>query len=72
MRKPLNSLFREAHFSWEPYIYWDLIMDMRIPSEDVEMATAHSIMAMETALIEADSITPVLFCFVGLKQPGKS
>ena len=72
MRKPLSSLFREAHFSWEPYIYWDLIMDMRIQSVDVEMATARSIMAMETALIEADSINSVLFCFVGLKQPGKS
>jgi len=72
MRKPLNSLFREAHFSWEPYIYWDLIMDMRIPSEDVEMATAHSIMAMETALIEAHAISPALFCFVGLKQTSKS
>jgi len=45
---------------------------MRVPSEDVEMATARSIMAMETALIEANSITPVLFCFVGLKQTGKS
>jgi ubiquinone/menaquinone biosynthesis C-methylase UbiE len=72
MRKPLNTLFREAHFSWEPYIYWDLIMDMRIPSTDVEMATAQSIMSMESALIEAETISPVLFCFVGLKQPGKS
>jgi len=72
MRKPLSSLFREVHFSWEPYIYWDLIMGMRIQSVDVEMATARSIMAMETALIEADSINPVLFCFVGLKQAIKS
>jgi len=72
MRKPLNTLFREVHFSWEPYIYWDLIKDMRVPSEDVEMATARSIMAMETALIETDSINPVLFCFVGLKQAIKS
>ena len=72
MRKPLNTFFREAHFSWEPYIYWDLIMDMRIPSADLEMATAQSIMSMETAMIEAEMINPVLFCFVGLKQPGKS
>jgi len=47
-------------------------MGMRIQSVDVEMATARSIMAMETALIEADSINPVLFCFVGLKQAIKS
>jgi ubiquinone/menaquinone biosynthesis C-methylase UbiE len=72
MRKPLNTLFRDVHFSWEPYIYWDLIKDMRIPSTDVEMATAQSIMSMESALIEAETINPVLFCFVGLKQPNKS
>jgi len=72
MRKPLSSTFQETHLSWEPYIYWDLIRDMRIPSADVEMATAQSIISMETALIEADAINSVLFCFVGLKQPGKS
>jgi len=65
MYSPLKSLFEETHFSWEPYIFWDIIMDMRIPSTDTEMAFARSVSAMERALIERDAISPVLFCFSG-------
>ena len=67
MYRPLKSLFEEEHFSWEPYIFWDIIMDMRIPSTDTEMAFARSLSAMERALIERDAISPVLFCFSGKK-----
>ena len=65
MYRPLKSLFEEKHFSWEPYIFWDIIMDMRIPSTDTEMAFARSLSAMERALIEREAISPVLFCFSG-------
>jgi 2-polyprenyl-3-methyl-5-hydroxy-6-metoxy-1,4-benzoquinol methylase len=65
MYRPLKSLFEEKHFSWEPYIFWDLIMDMRIPSADTEMAFAHFLMGMEKVLIERREINPVLFCFSG-------
>jgi ubiquinone/menaquinone biosynthesis C-methylase UbiE len=68
MYSPLRGLFEEKHFSWEPYIFWDLIMDMRIPSTEIEMAFAHFLMAMEKALIERRAINPVLFCFSGEKQ----
>jgi SAM-dependent methyltransferase len=68
MYGPLKSLFEERHFSWEPYIFWDIIMDMRIPSTDTEMAFARSLSAMERALIERDAIGPVLFCFSGEKN----
>jgi len=61
----LRSLFEEKHFSWEPYIFWDIIMDMRIPSTDTEMAFARCLMTMEKALIERRAINPVLFCFSG-------
>lgn len=67
MYRPLKSLFEEKNFSWEPYIFWDIIMDMRIPSTDTEMAFARSLSAMERALIERDAISPVLFCFSGEK-----
>ncbi len=67
MYRPLKSLFEEKHFSWEPYIFWDIIMDMRIPSTDTEMAFARSLSAMERALIERDAISPVMFCFSGEK-----
>ncbi len=70
MYGPLKSLFDEQHFSWEPYIFWDVIMDMRIPSTDTEMAFARSLMAMEKALIERREINPVLFCFSGENARG--
>jgi 2-polyprenyl-3-methyl-5-hydroxy-6-metoxy-1,4-benzoquinol methylase len=68
MYGPLKGLFEEKHFSWEPYIFWDIIMDMRISSTDIEMAFARSLNAMERALIERDAISPVLFCFSGEKS----
>ncbi len=65
MYTPLRSLFEEKHLSWEPYIFWGIIMDMRIPSTDAEMAFARCLMTMEKALIERRAINPVLFCFSG-------
>ncbi len=65
MYGPLRTLFEEKHLSWEPYIFWDIITDMRIPSTDTEMAFARCLMAMEKALIERGAINPVLFCFSG-------
>lgn len=70
MLKPLRRLFREIHFSWKPYIYWDIIMGMRVPSPDTELALARSVSAMERALIDTGAISPVLFCFVGDKRRG--
>ncbi len=67
MRKPLYEYFREQHFSWQPYLYWEIIGDMRIPSNDVELAFSRSISSMETFLIENNVIKPLLFCFVGEK-----
>ena len=71
MYRPLKSLFEEQQLSWEPYIFWDIIMDMRIPSTDIEMAVARSLIAMESALIEREAISPVLFCFSGEKSQTK-
>ncbi len=70
MLKPLRRLFQETHFSWEPYIYWDIIMGMRVPSPDTELALARSVIAMERALIDACAISAVLFCFVGDRREG--
>ena len=65
MYKPLRKLFRQHHFSWEPYIFWDIIMGMRIPSHETENVIARSVKAMEEALIDKKAISPILFCFVG-------
>ena len=71
MYRPLKGFFEEQHFSWEPYIFWDIIMDMQIPSTDTEMSFARSLSAMERALIERDAISPVLFCFTGEKTQNR-
>jgi len=68
MYTPLKNLFEEQRLSWEPYIFWDVIMDMRIPSTDTEMALARSLSAMERTLVEREAISPVLFCFTGKKS----
>jgi len=69
MRRPLYKLFREAHFSWKPYLYWDIIQHMQVPSDQVELEMARTISSMERTLIETQQIKPVLFCFVGSKAP---
>ncbi len=48
-----------------------MIMDMRVPSPDTELALARSLIAMEGALIDSGAISPVLFCFVGDKTGAK-
>ena len=68
MRKPLYRLFQEEHFSWKPYLYWEIIRHMRVPSDEVELEMARTISSMERTLIETQQIKPVLFCFVGTKK----
>ena len=67
MRRPLSRLFREDHFSWKPYLYWEIIQRMRVPSDQVELEMVRTISSMERTLIETQQIKPVLFCFVGSK-----
>ncbi len=67
MRKPLYTFFREDHFSWKPYLYWEIISRMRVSSNQTELEMARGISAMEQALIQTQQIKPVLFCFVGTR-----
>lgn len=68
MRKPLYRLFREVHFSWKPYLYWEIIQHLQVPSDEVELEMARTISSMERTLIETGQVNPVLFCFVGTKK----
>ncbi len=68
MRKPLYTFFREDYFSWEPYLYWEIISRMRVSSNQTELEMARGISAMEQALIQTQQIKPVLFCFVGTRD----
>lgn len=65
MYKPLKRLFAQQHFSWHPYIFWDIVMDMRVPSAETEVAIVRSAKAMEEALIRRRKISPTLFLFAG-------
>ena len=67
MRRPISRLFREDHFSWKPYLYWEIIQHMRVPSDQVELEMARTISSMERTLIETQQIRPLLFCFAGSK-----
>lgn len=67
MRRPLSRLFREVHFSWKPYLYWEIIQQMRVPSDEVELEMIRTISSMERTLIETQQVNPLLFCFVGSK-----
>src|SRR5438034_7014384 len=71
MHEPLRKLFRERHFSWEPYIFWDIFMGMRISSVETQMGFARSLKAIEKAIIEKAAISAVLFCFVADDLCGK-
>ena len=68
MYRPMRELFREKHFSWEPYIFWDLIMDMRIRSAETESAVGRFVKENEKVLIHRGAVSPILFCFVGEKR----
>ena len=70
MYKPLKQLFTQRHFSWEPYIFWDIIADMRVPYAETEAVIARSINAIEKALIRRHAINPTLFVFVGQARKG--
>lgn len=65
MHKPLKRLFAQRHFSWHPYFFWDIVMDMRVPSVETEIAIARSVKTMEEALIRRQAISPTLFVFEG-------
>lgn len=65
MYTPLKRLFTQRHLSWHPYIFWDVIMDMRVPSAETEVAIARSAKAMEESLIRRHAIRPTQFLFAG-------
>ncbi len=67
LRKPLYKHFKQEHFSWKPYLYWDIIAELDIPSNDAELTAARFISNLEKTLIETGEISPVFFCFVGSK-----
>ncbi len=65
MRSPLEELFHRETLSWHPYLYWDVIEAMRVPSEDTAASLARLLRDMEASMIRAGDMPPLLFRFAG-------
>jgi SAM-dependent methyltransferase len=70
MRGPLTRLFRQTHWSWHPYLYWEILQDMRVPVDDPAARAAQAVRDAERWLIRAEQLTPVLFAFAGTPLRG--
>src|SRR5260370_8334044 len=63
MYGPLKRLFEEKHFSWEPYIFWAIIMHMRISSPNTENAFLRSLKPVNRPLLHTNPKKHSLLCF---------
>lgn len=70
MRSPLEELFHRETLSWHPYLYWDVIEAMRVPSEETEASLSRLLRDMEASMIRAGDMPPLLFRFAGTAVPG--
>jgi len=70
MRDPLTRLFRQTHWSWHPYLYWEVLQDMRVPVGDAAARAARVMRDTERWLIGSEQLTPVLFAFAGVPLRG--
>jgi ubiquinone/menaquinone biosynthesis C-methylase UbiE len=66
MRAPLTRLFRQAHWSWHPYLHWEILQDMRVPVSERAGRAAQAVLDAERWLIGTEQLTPVLFAFAGM------
>jgi SAM-dependent methyltransferase len=65
MHTPLTRLFRQTHCSWHPYLYWEILQDMRVPIGERAARAGQAVRDAERWLIAADQLTAVLFAFAG-------
>jgi SAM-dependent methyltransferase len=68
MLEPLDGLFARVRLTWHPYLYWEVIEEMRVPDVDAETSLAYFLVALEGALISQEKLLPPLFRFVGSKS----
>lgn len=70
MRDPLTRLFRQTHWAWHPYLYWEILQDMRVPVGEAAARAARVARDTEQWLIRSKQLTPVLFAFAGTPLRG--
>lgn len=65
MSDPLFEHFAQQHLSWHPYLYWEVLADLRAPTPSSEAAIAQTVMQWEQLWIAEKAMPAVLFLFVG-------
>jgi SAM-dependent methyltransferase len=65
MLDPLLAIFSQHHLSWHPYLYWEVLQDLRVQPAPAEERLASTVMQWEQYWLAQDEIPAVLFLFVG-------
>jgi 2-polyprenyl-3-methyl-5-hydroxy-6-metoxy-1,4-benzoquinol methylase len=65
MSDPLYEHFEQQHLSWHPYLYWEVLADLRSPTPSIEEALGSTVMQWEQRWLSDKEIPSVLFLFVG-------
>lgn len=64
----LNAGLVERHEQWLPYLYWEALESLALPSE-TGMSVARFVRELEHHLIREGHLSPVLFAWVGDNPP---
>jgi hypothetical protein len=67
MLGPLRKRFDVRRLAWQPYLFWELAAEMRVPQRQ-EAAVARLLRDEEAALLGQRRLRGVLFSTVGRKQ----
>jgi len=66
MSEALDGHFRQQHLSWHPYLYWEVLADLRgRPTAAVEEQLASTIRRWEELWLAEGEMPAVLFLFAG-------
>jgi hypothetical protein len=67
MIAPLRSAFSLQRLAWHPYLFWDLVAEMRVPAEQ-EADVAVRLRDQEAALLAQGRLQGVLFSTTGERR----
>jgi hypothetical protein len=65
MSSALDAHFVRDHLSWHPYLYWEVLADLRVPTAAIEEQLASTVMRWEQLWLTEHQIPGVLFLFAG-------
>jgi SAM-dependent methyltransferase len=65
MSEALDTHFVQQHLSWHPYLYWEVLADLRGPTAAAEEHVAATVMRWERLWLAEGEMPAVLFLFAG-------